>query len=57
MAIVEREKFEFNYKSQLLHEILALADREIEAGETVPIEDVMKEFGVEDPKKTESKPK
>jgi hypothetical protein len=30
-----------------LLKVLALADREIEAGETVPIEDVMTEFGVE----------
>jgi len=31
----------------LLLKVLALADKEIEAGETVPIEEVMAEFGVE----------
>ena len=30
-----------------LLKVLALADKEIEAGTTVPIEDVMAEFGVE----------
>ena len=30
-----------------LLKILAHADKEIEAGETVPIEEVMEEFGVE----------
>ncbi len=30
-----------------LLKVLALSDREIEAGETVPIEEVMTEFGVE----------
>jgi prevent-host-death family protein len=30
-----------------LLKVLALADKEIEAGETIPIEDVMAEFGVE----------
>ncbi len=30
-----------------LLKILALADEEIEAGETVPIEEVMAEFGIE----------
>ena len=34
---------------QVLLKILALADKEIEAGETVPIEEVMAEFGVEVP--------
>ena len=34
-------------ETQTLLKILALADKEIEAGETVPIEDVMAEFGVE----------
>ena len=33
--------------TQDLIKVLALADKEIEAGDTVPIEDVMKEFGVE----------
>ena len=43
--------------SRVLFKILILADKEIEAGETVAIEEVMKEFGVEAPKTTESKPK
>jgi prevent-host-death family protein len=30
-----------------LLKVLTLADKEIEAGETVPLEEVMKEFGVE----------
>jgi prevent-host-death family protein len=34
-------------ETQVLLKILALADKEIEAGETVPIEEVMAEFGVE----------
>jgi hypothetical protein len=36
-------------ETQVLLKILALADKEIEAGETVPIEEVMAEFGVEVP--------
>jgi len=34
-------------ETQMLLKVLALADKEIEAGETVPIEEVMAEFGVE----------
>jgi hypothetical protein len=34
-------------ETQTLLKILALADKEIEAGETVPLEEVMSEFGVE----------
>jgi prevent-host-death family protein len=34
-------------ETQALLKILAHADKEIEAGETVPIEEVMAEFGVE----------
>jgi prevent-host-death family protein len=33
-------------ESQTLLRVLALADREIEVGATVPINDVMQEFGV-----------
>jgi hypothetical protein len=33
-------------ETEKLVRVLALADKEIEAGETVPIEDVMKEYGV-----------
>jgi hypothetical protein len=34
-------------ETQMLLKVLALADKEIEAGETVPIQEVMAEFGVE----------
>ena len=34
-------------ETQTLLKLLALADKEIEAGETVPIEEVMAEFGME----------
>jgi prevent-host-death family protein len=34
-------------ETQVLLKILAFADKEIEAGETVPIEEVMAEFDVE----------
>jgi prevent-host-death family protein len=36
------------HETLTLLKILALADKEIEAGQTVPIEEVMAEFGVED---------
>ncbi len=42
--------------TQALLRILALADKEIEAGETISIEEIMREFGVESSKTTESKP-
>ena len=35
-------------ETQALLKVLAMADEEIEAGETVPIEEVMEEFGVKD---------
>jgi prevent-host-death family protein len=35
------------HETQTLLKVLALTDKEIEAGKTVPIEDVMAEFGVE----------
>ncbi|HXR40546.1 MAG TPA: type II toxin-antitoxin system Phd/YefM family antitoxin [Terracidiphilus sp.] len=38
---------EMMQETQDLIKVLALADKEIEAGDTVPIEDVMKEYGVE----------
>jgi prevent-host-death family protein len=38
---------EMMHETQTLLKILALADKEIEAGETVPIEEVMAEFGME----------
>jgi hypothetical protein len=34
-------------ETEVLLAVLALSDKEIEAGETVPIEVIMKEFGVE----------
>ncbi len=34
-------------ETQALLKVLALADKELGAGETVPIEEIMKEFGVE----------
>ena len=38
---------EMMQETQTLLKVLALADKEIEAGETVPLEEVMSEFGVE----------
>jgi hypothetical protein len=38
---------EIMHETQALLKILAFADREIEAGDTVPIEEVMAEFGME----------
>lgn len=38
---------EMMQETQALLKILAQADSEIEAGDTVPIEDIMKEYGVE----------
>jgi len=38
---------EMMHETQVLLKILAFADREIEAGQTVPIEEVMAECGVE----------
>ncbi|HEY1207758.1 MAG TPA: hypothetical protein VGE85_00185 [Terracidiphilus sp.] len=43
--------------TQTLLNVLALADKEIEAGETVPIEEVIKEFDIRAPKKLENNPK
>jgi len=38
---------ELMQETQALLKILAQADSEIEAGDTVPIEDIMEEYGVE----------
>jgi prevent-host-death family protein len=38
---------EMMQETQTLLKVLALADKEIEAGETVPLEEVMAEFSVE----------
>jgi hypothetical protein len=35
------------HETQALLKVLAHADREIQAGDTIPIEDLMKEYGVE----------
>jgi prevent-host-death family protein len=37
-------------ETETLIKILAHADKQIEAGDTVPIEEIMEEFGVECPK-------
>jgi prevent-host-death family protein len=47
-VLLDVSSFEQMQETMSLLKVLALADREIEAGETVPIEDVMTEFGVED---------
>ncbi|MGA2561124.1 MAG: type II toxin-antitoxin system Phd/YefM family antitoxin [Terracidiphilus sp.] len=38
---------EMMHETQALLKVLAHADREIQAGDTIPIEDLMKEYGVE----------
>jgi prevent-host-death family protein len=38
---------EMTQETQTVLKVLALADKEIEAGETVPLEEVMAEFSVE----------
>lgn len=40
--------YEQSQETLALLKILAVSDKEIESGETVPIEDVMEEFGVKD---------
>jgi len=37
---------EMMHETQVLLKVLALTEKEIEAGETVPLEEVMAEFGV-----------
>lgn len=39
--------YEQSQELMALRQLLAFADREIEAGDTVPIEEVMAEFGVD----------
>ncbi len=46
-VLVDIRSYEESQQSLVLERILALADKEIERGETVPIEEVMAEFGVE----------
>ncbi len=47
-VLVDVRTYEQSQETMALLKILAIADQEIESGETVPIEDVMKEFGVKD---------
>ena len=46
-VLMDIRSYEESQETLVLEKILALADKEIERGETVPIEDVMAEFGVE----------
>jgi prevent-host-death family protein len=46
-VLVDVRTYEESQQAVVLEKILALADKEIERGETVPIEEVMAEFGVE----------
>jgi prevent-host-death family protein len=46
-VLVDVHSYEESQETMALLKILALADKEIEAGATVPIEEVMTEFGVE----------
>jgi prevent-host-death family protein len=46
-VLVDVHSYEESQETMALLKILALADKEIEAGATVPIEEVMAEFGVE----------
>src|ERR1035438_5340132 len=46
-VLLDISSFEQMQETMSLLKVLALADREIEAGETVSIDDVMTEFGVE----------
>jgi prevent-host-death family protein len=45
-VLVDVRTYEQSQETMALLKILAIADKEIESGETVPIEDVMKEFGI-----------
>lgn len=46
-VLVDVRTYDELQQTLALQQILALADKQIEAGETVPIEEVMAEFGVE----------
>ncbi len=46
-VLMDIRSYEESQQTLVLEKILALADKEIERGETVPIEEVMAEFGVE----------
>ncbi len=45
-VLMDIRSYEESQETLVLEKILALADQEIERGETVPIEEVMAEFGV-----------
>jgi len=45
-VLVDVRTYEQSQETMALLKILAIADKEIESGETVQIEDVMKEFGM-----------
>ncbi len=47
-VLVDVRTYEQSQETMALLKILAIADQEIESGDTVPIEEVMKEFGVKD---------
>jgi prevent-host-death family protein len=49
-VLVDVRTYEQSQETMALLKILAIADKEIESGETVPIEDVMTEFGIKDPR-------
>jgi prevent-host-death family protein len=46
-VLVDVHSYEESQETLALLKVLALADKEIAAGDTVPVEDVMAEFGVE----------
>lgn len=45
-VLVDVRTYDESQETLALQQILLLADKQIEAGETVPIEEVMSEFGV-----------
>lgn len=45
-VLMDVRSYEEQQETVALLRILALADKEIEAGQTVPLEDVMQEFGI-----------
>jgi prevent-host-death family protein len=46
-VLMDVRSYEQSQELAVLRKILAFADKEIEAGESVSVDDVMKEFGVE----------
>jgi prevent-host-death family protein len=48
-VLMDVASYEEMNETQMLLKILALTEKEIEAGETIPIEEIMAEFGVEAP--------